>query len=194
MFATERNNKKGLGLATKRQFRVYFLTNTPTNLSRSRKHIHTKNGSQNQTPCIYKLSVTVCENPSEYSGFLVSIHKVQGSNLGRQSFRGYFMVFRIPSRQIRHSKCRLLPRWYRHLDSGIFSRVTGLACTSELHSNAGGILAAGQVLGQVSDKAWHSGPPGWGLGARLLPSPHKNLDKGGSNCLNMDQRATEGEE
>ena len=99
--------------------------------------------------------------------FLVSIHKVQGSKIGGLSFRGYFMVFRIPYRQIRHSKCRQLPRWYLHLVSDIFSPVLRLACTSELERNAGGILAAGrathagQVLEEVPDKEGHPGPPGW---------------------------------
>jgi hypothetical protein len=74
--------------------------------------------------------------------------------------------------------------------------VLRLACTSELDRNAGGILAAGrathagQVLDEVPDKEGHPGPPGWRLGVRLTSSPHKNLGKGGSHGLNMNQRAT----
>jgi len=128
----------------------------------------------------------------------VSIRKVQGLNLRGLSFRGYFMVLLILPRQIRHSKCGLLPQWYLHLVAGVFSRVTGLPCTSDLDRNAGSIQAVGRAtpcwtgVRRGPDKEKYPGPPTWGFDVRVTSSPHQNLTKRGKQRLEYGPKGHRG--
>jgi len=96
---------------------------------------------------------------SQAVALLVSLHKMQGLNLRGLSFRGYFMVLLILSRQIRHSKCiYTLSQAYVARWRGFRAPVASTAMP-EVSKLLEGPPHAGRVLGVVWTKRDTLPPP-----------------------------------
>jgi len=61
----------------------------------------------------------------------------------------------------------------------LLNLVVGFVWSKDIESYAGGNIAtgrashSGEVEGDDPDEYGYPGPPGWGLGMNLTPSPHK---------------------